>query len=320
MRVLVTGGSGFIGSHGVDKLREGNIDVRIYDMIYPTVREDIEFYKGSLLDMESLRMACSKVDYIMHLAAVADVNDVYADPLYAVNLNATGTANVLEAARINGNVKRVVYASTIWVYSDTEALNGGVLTEENPITFPSHLYTSTKLAGEYFCRSYHALYNLPYTIVRFGIPYGPGARARTVATVFIEKALSNEPLTVAGDGKQFRKFVYVEDLAEGLVRALHPKAENKVYNLEGDEAVTVLRVAELVKELLRSESEIVFTEGRPGDFVGKEISNHRAKEELGWYPKTKYIDGLRKYIEWYLSERKAEEEVFERIELEWLKE
>lgn len=315
MRILVTGGSGFIGSHIVDKLLERNFTVRIYDMIYPTTTKDVEFYKGSLLDMDSLRMACSGVDYIIHLAAVADVNEVYAEPLYAVNLNSTGTANVLDAARKNGNIKRVIYASTVWVYSDTRPANGHILTEDDPITFPAHLYTATKLAGEYYCKAFHKLYNLPYTIVRFGVPYGPRARARTVANVFLEKALKNEPLTIAGDGSQFRKFVYVEDLAKGVVLSLNPVAENQVYNLEGDEKVSVLQVAKFIKENMDTTSEVSFVEARPGDFSGVDISNDKAKRELGWYPETKYHKGLKKFIDWYIKEMSVRAEKNAKIDL-----
>jgi len=317
MRVLVTGGSGFIGSHIVDKLIERNIQVRIYDMIYPTTTRDVEFYKGSLLDVDSVRMACSGVDYIIHLAAVADVNDVFAEPLYAVNLNSTGTANVLEAARKNGRIKRVVYASTVWVYSDTESPDGRPLTEEDPITFPAHLYTATKLAGEYYCKAFNNLYNLPYTIVRFGVPYGPRARARTVANVFLDKALNNEPLTIAGDGSQFRKFVYVEDLANGVILSLSPVAENRVYNLEGDEKVSVLKVAQLIKENLDTTSEISFVDARPGDFSGVEISNERAKKELGWFLETSYDVGLKKFIDWYMEDRQSHNDRFEKVNLGW---
>lgn len=98
MRALVTGGSGFIGSHVVDKLRDRGVMVRVFDMVVPTFRTDIEYYHGSLLDLEALRMALSGVDAVYHLAAVADVKDVYEDPYYAESINVRGTVNVLEAA------------------------------------------------------------------------------------------------------------------------------------------------------------------------------------------------------------------------------
>ena len=306
MTILVTGGSGFIGSHVVDKLRERNITVRIFDMVYPTHRSDVEFYHGSLLDFEAVRMA-GNVDYIIHFGAVANVNDVVAEPLRSENINVRGTINVLETARRSDMVKRVIYVSTIWVYGETD---GVLLDEDTPLARPSHLYTATKLIGEYYCHCYNTHYELPYTILRYGIPYGPRARAATVVSLFVDKALNGEPLTVAGDGTQYRKFVYVEDLAEGTVLGLKKVAENRTYNLEGDEIVTINRLAELVKEYVNPEVEITHIPARGADFSGKEISNERAKKELGWSPKTPFEEGLKKYISWYKEEvaRLKEEE------------
>jgi len=315
MKVLVTGGSGFIGSHLVEKLVERGIKVRIYDLIYPDFLEDtsnVEYYQGSLLEYDRLRLAMGTTDYVFHLAAVAYVKDVYEEPKYAEAINVRGTFNVLEAARTLGRIKRVIYASTIWVYSDTE---GNLLDENSPLSPPSHLYTATKIMGEYYCKSYYELYKVPYTILRFGIPYGPRARQEGVVPTFIRKALNGEPLTIAGDGMQYRKFVYVEDLAEGCVLALKKIAKNKVYNLEGDEKITIKQIAETIQKIL-GKVEINYIEGRPGDFCGKEISNELAKKELGWYPKTSFDEGIRKYIDWYrhkLEMEKAEEQRIEKI-------
>ena len=168
-------------------------------------------------------------DVVVHLAAAADVDARGGRPTEAEERNARGTLNVLEAARRAG-VGRVVYASTIWVYSDTERR---LLEESLPLRPPAHLYTATKLAGELYCHSYHELYGLEYTILRFGIPYGPRARPAAVIPAFVARALAGEPLVVAGDGRQSRRFVYVEDLADGVVRALAPVAANRVYNLVG---------------------------------------------------------------------------------------
>ena len=115
---------------------------------------------------------------------------------------------------------------------------------------PPHLYTATKLAGEMYCRSYEALYGLPTTILRFGIPYGPRARPAAVVPTFIGKAKAGEPLTIAGDGSQTRQFVYVEDLAEGMVAALAPAGAGRIYNLVGDEQVSVRQIADTVRELV----------------------------------------------------------------------
>lgn len=305
MRVLVTGGSGFIGSHVVDKLVDQGIKVRIYDLIYPEFLEDwtpqrralVDYYQGSLLESEKIRFASSTANAIFHLAAVADVNDVFKEPRYAFDINVQGTFNILEAARQSATVKRVILASTVWMYQETPQ-GLGVLTEDAPMSLPSHFYTATKFAGEANCVAYANLYNVPYTILRFGVPYGPRARGAIVSAIFVKKALNGEPLTIAGDGSQFRKFVYVEDLADGCVKALKDVAKNKIYNLEGDEKVSIKDIAETVKEIIGN-VQIVYTEGRKGDFAGKDISNAKAKAELGWMPKTSFKEGMKRYIDWY---------------------
>src|SRR5437870_8476747 len=141
-----------------------------------------------------------------------------------------------------------------------------------------------------YCRSYAELYGLEFTILRFGIPYGPRARNGGVVRAFVERALAGEPLSVAGSGSQTRRFVYVEDLAEGTARALQPQAANRVYNLVGRESVSVLQVAETVRAIV-GRSEIVYTPPRQGDFPGKEISSERAERELGWTASTPFAEG-----------------------------
>ena len=294
MKVLVTGGSGFIGSHVVDKLKDKGIEVRVYDLVMPTFRDDIEYYQGSLLDRSTLGMAMEGIDIVFHLGAIADVKEVYEDPIYSESINTRGTINVLEASK-NGGVLKLVYGSTTWVYSDTDKK---FVDESTPLHAPSHLYTATKIASEYYCQTYSKLYGLKTTILRYGIPYGPRARGRAVIPVFVRKALDNEPLTIAGDGSQFRNFVYVEDLAEGNVLGACKIADNKIYNLEGDVKISIKDIAETIKKIL-GDVKIEYIEGRPGDFSGKESSNKKAEEELGWKPKMCFEDGVKKYIDWY---------------------
>jgi UDP-glucose 4-epimerase len=311
MKVLVTGGSGFIGSHVVDKLRDKGVEVRVYDGVMPTYRKDIEFYQGSILDIMALGFALNGIDAIFHLAAIADVKDVYNEPYYSESINVRGTINVLEAARKSG-IKRIIYGSTTWVYSETEE---NEVDEHTPLHAPSHFYTATKLAGEYYCQSYSKLYGLEVTILRYGIPYGPRARDGAVIPIFIKKALNGEPITIAGDGSQFRKFVYVEDLAEGNVLALKNIAKNKIYNLDGKEKITIKRIAETIKKILGN-VKIEYIPARPGDFSGKEVHSKLAKEELGWEPKISFEEGIRRYIDWYKkrdSEIKSDWEKLDKI-------
>jgi UDP-glucose 4-epimerase len=306
MRVLVTGGSGFIGSHVVDKLRARGHEPVIYDL-RPSPwhtdaegRSTVDTVLGSITDREALERALHSCDAVAHLAAVADVNDVHAEPEDAERVNARGTVAVLEAARRAG-VKRIVYASTIWVYSDCEPEE---VNEDTLLPPPSHLYTSTKLAGELYCKAYQELYGIDYTILRFGIPYGPRAREAAVIPAFVNKALAGDPLTLAGDGLQSRKFVYVEDLADGVAAGLDDVAVNRVYNLASDETVTIKQIAETIQELM-GDVEIVYTPARPGDFGGKIVSSERAERELGWTAATPFSEGVRKYIDWRHDQAKA---------------
>ena len=178
---------------------------------------------------------------------------------------------------------------TIWVYSDCEPRE---VDEDTLLPPPSHLYTSTKLAGELYCKAYQELYGIDYTILRFGIPYGPRAREAAVIPAFVNKALAGEPLTLAGDGSQSRRFVYVEDLADGVALGLEEVAVNRVYNLASDENVTIKQIAETVQELI-GDVEIVYTPARPGDFGGKIVSSERAERELGWTAATPFNEGRR---------------------------
>jgi UDP-glucose 4-epimerase len=294
-RVLVTGGSGFIGSHVVDALsRRGYTPVNFDRLRSPHhPNGSLETVLGEITDADALERAMRGCDAVIHLAAMADVGDVQKDPQGAERANCRGTLAVLEAARRAG-VRRVVYGSTIWVYSDCEQT---AVDEETLLAPPSHLYTATKLAGELYCRSYAELYGIDYTLLRFGIPYGPRARPAAVVPMFVDKALRGEPLTVAGDGSQSRRFVYVEDLADGIARGLDPAARNRVYNLAGKETVSILQIAETVRDLV-GDVEIAHTPARPGDFGGKEVSSDRAMAELGWEPSTPFAEGVRRFLEW----------------------
>jgi UDP-glucose 4-epimerase len=295
MRVLVTGGAGFIGSHVVDKLREQGHEPVIYDLRPSPWPEhaDVDTVIGQVTDAVALTEALAGCDAVAHLAAVADVNDVHADPHDAEQVNARGTAAVLEAAR-RAEVTRVVYASTIWVYSDTE---DETVSETTLLPPPAHLYTATKLAGELYCKSYQELYGINYTILRFGIPYGPRAREAAVVPAFVNKAFAGEPLTLSGDGMQTRRFVYVEDLAEGVVAGLGVIAENRVYNLSSNEDVTIKQIAELVQEIVGN-TEIIYGPARPGDLGSKIVLSDRARDELGWTASTPFKEGVRRYVDW----------------------
>ena len=292
--MLVTGGSGFIGSHVVDRLRAHGHEPRNLDLQRSPYDRDLDTVVGDLLDAETVRRALEGCDAVIHLAAVADVNDVAADSARAETVNTHGTAVLVDVARQAG-APRVLFGSTVWVYGD--AIARKTLAEDAPLPPPKHLYTATKRAGELLC----AASGVEHTILRFGIPYGPRARATTVVAAFVARARAGSPLMLAGDGTQSRRFVYVEDLAEGVVAALAPVAANRVYNLVGDESVTVRTIADTVRELV-ADVPVVRVESRAGDLHGAAISGERAARELGWRPQTGFRAGVARYVDWVTAQ------------------
>jgi UDP-glucose 4-epimerase len=297
-KVIVTGGSGFIGSHVVDAVRDAGHEVTVVDYRVQPHRSDVGFENVDLMDASSVLSATRGADHIFHLAAVSNVNYAYKYPVYTTSLNVVGTANVLEAARING-CKRVYLASTVWVYNGSPT--DGCVDEATPFYLDGagHIYTSTKMACEMICHNYEKLYKVPFTVLRLGIPYGPRMREELLIPIFIKKALNGEPLTISGKGDQYRNFIYVRDLAEAHVMAMADTAANQTYNLEGPRKITVLQVAEGIRKNIGDQVKIEFVPERPGDFGGKEVSALKAQKELGWAATVQFEDGLRRTVEWF---------------------
>jgi UDP-glucose 4-epimerase len=296
VRTVVTGGSGFIGSHVVDKLVLAGHDVVVFDD-HPHIQNPAAHYvAGDVLDPDSVRRVMSGTDVVFHLAGMSNVDIAALNPLKTVKLNVQGTAVIADAAREAGGV-RVVLASTVWVFG--AAAGSGPVDETAAIDLDrsGHLYTSTKIAAEMVLRSYHELYELPYTVLRYGIPYGPRMRDELVVAKFVKKALAGEPLTIAGDGQQTRNFVYVEDLADAHVLALDPAAAGETFALDGPGEVTILQVAETVAELV-GDTPIERIPGRAGDFAGRQVDITHAREVLGWKPETAFAEGVKRYLQW----------------------
>ena len=296
MKTVVTGGCGFIGSHVVDKLVTAGHDVTVYDAAPRTLRDDVRYVDGDVLDPVAVAGVLADADVVFHLAGMSNVDVAALNPLATVKLNVEGTAVIADAARQRGDL-RVVLASTVWVFG--AAAGDGTVDETAYIdlTRSGHLYTSTKIAAEMVLRSYHELYDLPYTVLRYGVPYGPRMRGELVIAKFVAKALAGEALTVAGDGKQTRNFVYVEDLADAHVLALDPVAANETFALDGPDEVSILQVAETVASLV-GDTAIERVPGRSGDFAGRQIDITHAREVLGWKPETSFAEGVHRYLEW----------------------
>jgi UDP-glucose 4-epimerase len=296
MNIGVIGGSGFIGSHVVDKLIEAGHEVTVLDMMKPH-RDDVRHIHIDITALSKTTVALTgSYEAIYLLAAMADVNDVYKNPIETGQVNILAVANVLEAARRN-EIGRVILASTVWVYEMAPETS---VDEETPLLPDrvNHVYTASKVAAELYCHSYQRLYNQQFTILRYGIPYGPRARGSTVIAIFVKKALNGETITIMGDGSQYRNFIYVEDLALGNVAALKDRAKNQTYNLDGIRPITIKEVAETVKKLVGNVN-IEYKEARAGDYEGKTVSAEKVKRELNWEPKVDLEEGIDRYIQWY---------------------
>jgi UDP-glucose 4-epimerase len=296
MRIAVTGGCGFIGSHVVDHLVRAGHDVVVLDVGNRWLNPDAEYLHADLFDEAASQAAMTGADAVFHLAGASDVNDVAADPVRAVRLNVEGTARVLDAARHAG-VGRFVLASTVWVYG--AAIGRGELTEDAPIDLrsPGHVYVATKLAAELLVHSYREMYGQHFTILRYGIPYGPRMREALVVARFVRAARADRPITIAGTGEQQRNYVYVEDLADAHVRALAPAAADQTLALEGGTPVSVREIADTVCSLVRPVP-VRHEPARPADYEGATISARLAKELLDWSPVTSFGTGVQLYVDW----------------------
>lgn len=296
MKILVTGGSGFIGSHLVDVLIEQGQDVVIYDLVAPCYGQKCEYVKGDVNDLEKLVTSTKGFDMIYHLAAEANVNRFYESPIFSNFVTSNSTINAAECARRN-NIKRVLLASTEWIYGSIAGKDEDYITEETPYAQnPDHLYTSSKIASELFLKNYKTLYGVNYTIIRYGIPFGERARAETVTAIFLNKILNNDEITIHGNGSQTRQFIYVRELAEGNAACLKPEGENQIFNINGIEKISVLQIVKTLEEILNKKAKVRFIEDRKGNYKGRFISSEKAKKLLGWEQKLSYRVALEKYV------------------------
>ena len=303
MKILVTGGSGFIGSHLVEKLLKGGHQISVLDLRKPI--QEVEWIKKDL--REDLRSVPRGFDAIYHLGAVANARKSAEDPYLAYQTNIIGTVNVLNACLAN-DVERVFMASSAWVAG---AQDGEVVNENSPFTVNNinTIYGATKLNQEMLCYSFLGEYKGPkYTIFRYGTPYGERMWKGLVIRAFMYMAEKMGIITIMGDGKQYREFLYVGDMCDAQVLALRPIAENKIYNLTGTRPITV---EELAKEvIIHFPAKIDYIPQARVEPKLKRIHNWLAENELGWVPATSLEEGIKKCADWWksLSDEQKEEE------------
>lgn len=287
MRVIVTGGAGFLGSHVADHLSAAGHDVTIFDRLTSARHRSIA---GDLLDEESVSSALRGAEVVCHLGAVGDVYLAAERPTLAAAINVTGTANVCQAALREG-VGRVVVASTWEVYGRPRYQP---MDEEHPCD-PDHPYNITKLAGEQLARSQARLKGLGVVALRLGTAYGTRMRPNSVFQVFVRRALAKEPLTIQGSGQQGRQFTHATDIASAFEAALTRGEMGAAYNVVAPRMVTIQELAEAVVRY--QPTQITYGPPRPGDVPSATITSERAHRDIGWEARMRFEDGLRELVE-----------------------
>lgn len=309
-KIIITGGAGFIGSHIAERcVSEGHEVVIIDDMddyYSPVLKKKnvdyvskfgtVTFIRGDITNLEFLMgVIDDNVDYVFHEAAQAGVRISVENPFKPNNINVVGTLNVLQAS-IDSNVKRVINASSSSVYGKVEHLP---FDEKHP-TRPVSPYGVSKLAAEHYCRVFYEVYGLPTVSLRYFTVYGPRMRPDLAISIFTEKMLKNEPITIFGDGEQTRDFTYIDDIVAINMKLLDTnRADGVVMNIGSGNRISVNDLAKNLKEIVGSSSGISYADVQKGDAEHTLADVGLVKELIGYESSVKIEDGLKRFVKWY---------------------
>ncbi|MGH7720071.1 MAG: SDR family oxidoreductase [Gemmatimonadaceae bacterium] len=305
MHFLVTGGAGFIGSHLVEHLVATGHRVTVLDNFLTGRRENlapvsgsITLVEGSITDPDACRRAMGGVEFVLHQAALPSVPRSVRDPLATHEANATGTLNVLGAAKAAG-VKRVVYAASSSAYGNTVELPK----RESMPARPLSPYAASKLAGEVYASVFHATYGLETIALRyfnvFGPRQDPASQYAAAVPRFIVAALANDPPTIYGDGEQTRDFTYIANVVRANMLACEapPAACGRVFNVGCGQRVTVNEIWSRIRDLTGSTVDARYEPGRAGDVRDSLASLDEIRQYLGYEPIIDLDEGLRRTVE-----------------------
>ncbi len=301
----MTGGAGFIGSHLVESLVAAGQRVRVLDDLSSGLRENlpgpgVELIEGSVVDPRVVEKAVEGCEVVYHLAAIASVARSVLDPLGSHAVCATGTLNVLDAARKAG-VRRVVYAGSASAYGGASDPAGQ--DEQTPLTALSP-YAAAKLAGEFYCQAFAHTYGLETVRLRFFNVFGPRQRADSpysgVIAIFTAALTAGRQPTIHGDGLQSRDFVYVSDVADALIRAANtPGVSGSVFNVGTGKSVTLLELLGALNRALGTTVSPIHGPERAGDIRHSRAKIDRIRAELGYEARVPFEEALRRTMAWY---------------------
>ena len=309
-RVLVTGGAGFIGSHLVDRLLAANVHVACldnFDPFYdPSLKErfiseasqhpDFHLIRGDICDANALDQAFDwHPEAVVHLAALAGVRPSLERPADYLTTNVVGTSLLVERI-IKANLRNFVFASSSSVYGNRHTVP---FSEDDRVDDPVSPYAASKKAGELLCHTFHHLFQLNVTCLRFFTVYGPRQRPEMAIHKFVRSILAGTPLTLFGDGTSSRDYTYIDDIIDGVMAAISTPNGFRIINLGESKAITLAELVDLLEEELGREANRRFVSAQPGDVERTYADISRAQEQLGYHPQTSIRDGVRRFVSWY---------------------
>lgn len=307
--IFITGGAGFIANTLIKNLVESN-KITVYDNFHRDTltgsgysnHPNIKIVKGDVLDKEALTIAMKGADIVVHAAGIAGIDTVIKDPVRTMNVNMIGTANALEAAKVNEVKERFIDFSTSEIFgshayksSETDTAVAGSVGEARWV------YAVSKLAGEHLAHAYFKQYGLPIVTVRPFNVYGPGQTGEGALQIFIKHALKNEDIYIYGDGTAIRAWCFVDDFVDCLMRCIEsPKAIGESFNLGNARAViTTLGLAQTICRVLKSDSKILFRDQLSADIELRIPSVEKTKKLLGFKAKVDLEEGILKTAEYF---------------------
>lgn len=306
MKIIITGGAGFIGSHIAEYWNNEGAEVSVIDSLRTGFEknlngfENVTLYKNSITEKDAVFEILRNADYVFNLAALVSVPESIEKPYECVDINVNGLLNILEASKKHG-IKKVVHSSSAAVYGDDPELPKRVSMRPTPKT----PYSITKLDGEYYLKMYTEQFGLNTASLRYFNVYGPRQDPKSqyaaAIPIFVAKAVKNETITIFGDGEQTRDFINVKDVVRANVMAAQSEKALGVYNAANGNSITIKNLAEKIIEMTNSKSEIKFAQERPGDIKHSLASIDETVKELGFKPEIDLDAGLKVTVDYFRS-------------------
>jgi len=303
VKVVITGGAGFIGSHIAEYWGELGAEVKIIDSLRTGFAKNlqnlnVEFFQESITDLKKLENIFEGTDYIFNLAALVSVPESILKPRECIDINVNGLINLLELAKKFG-IKKLVHSSSAAIYGDDPEQPKRISHKPSPKT----PYGITKLDGEYYCQMYSEQFDVPAVSLRyfnvFGPRQNPQSQYAAAIPIFISRALKSQDIIIYGKGDQTRDFIFVKDVVHANVLAAQSQIKNGVFNVATENTISIIDTAELIINLTGSKSKIVFENERPGDIKHSSADISETKSALNFNPNFSFEQGLKETINYF---------------------